>query len=98
MKKKDKHQVVVFTTDWCPHCTHMREHVWTEINVIDAVKSYHNKGPAFVVCNKPQNRHFVTEFDIEKYPTVVIMDEDHNIKKKANNMSPEDLVLFLEDF
>ena len=98
MKKKGKYQVVVFTTDWCPHCTHMREHVWTEGNVIDAVKSYHNKGPAFVVCNKPQNRHFVTEFDIEKYPTVVIMDEDHNIEKKANNMSPEDLVLFLEDF
>ena len=37
MKKKGKYQVVVFTTDWCPHCTHMRDHVWTEGNVIDAL-------------------------------------------------------------
>ena len=97
MKKKEKYQVVVFTTDWCPHCQFMRDHTWTEANVVKAVSEYHNSKPAFVTCNKPQNRHLITEFEIEKYPTIVIMDEDHNIEKKANNMSPEDLVQFLEE-
>lgn len=98
MSKKKKHQVVVFVTEWCPHCQHMKEHTWTDPSVIKAVKAYHSGKPAFIVCNKPQNRKFVSEFEVERYPTVVIMDEDHNVAKKANNMSPEDLVQFLEDF
>ena len=28
--------------------------------------------------------------------TVVIMDEEHNVTKKANNMSPEEVIAFLE--
>tara|TARA_R100001163_G_scaffold47834_1_gene35966 strand:- start:2397 stop:2696 length:300 start_codon:yes stop_codon:yes gene_type:complete len=96
-KKKSKHQVVVFMTDWCPHCEHMKKHTWADEKVIEAVEPYHKSKPAFVVCNKPQNRKFVTEFDIERYPTVVIMDEDHNVVKKENNMPAEDLVKFLED-
>ena len=44
-----------------------------------------------------ENRKFVSEFDVERYPTVVIMDEDRNVKKKANNMPPEKLVEFLEE-
>tara|TARA_Y100000817_G_scaffold275818_1_gene236932 strand:- start:643 stop:837 length:195 start_codon:yes stop_codon:yes gene_type:complete len=58
---------------------------------------YHNSKPAFILCDKPQNRYLVDEFSIEKYPTVVVMDEDHNILKKANNMSPDELVGFLDD-
>ena len=96
--KKRRYQVVVFVTDWCPHCQHMKEHTWTEPIVVDAIKPYHNSQPAFVVCSKPQNRHFVIEFDLDRYPTVVIMDEDHNIEKEANNLSPEELVRFLEEF
>ena len=44
------------------------------------------------------DRHLVEEFGIERYPTVVIMDEDHTIKKRANNMDSAELVEFLEDF
>lgn len=95
---KNKHQVVVFVTEWCPHCKNMRKFSWTDEKVVQSMKQYHGGKPAYIVCNKPQNRHLVEEFDIERYPTVVIMDEDHNIKKRANNMSPEDLVDFLENF
>ena len=95
--KKDSHQVVVFMTDWCPFCVQMKNHTWKAEPVIEAVKSYHGGKPAFITCNKPQNRYLVQEFDIEKYPMVVIMDKDHNIKKSAHNMSVEDLVEFLEN-
>ena len=95
---KQKHQVVVFMTEWCPHCKTIKQLTWQDDKVISSVKPYHNSKPAYIMCNKPQNRHLVDEFDIERYPTVVIMDEDHNIKKRANNMSPEDLVDFLENF
>lgn len=96
MSKKGKHQVVVFMTDWCPFCVQMKKHTWTADSVLKAVKPYHGGKPAFITCNKPQNRHLVQEFEIEKYPMVVIMDEDHTIKKSANNMDVETLVEFLE--
>ena len=95
---KQKHQVVVFITEWCPHCKTMRQTSWVDQNVLNSLKQYHGGKPAYIACNKPQNRYLVDEFNIEKYPTVVIMDEDHNIKKRANNMSPEDLVQFLDEF
>ena len=93
-----RHQVVVFVAEWCPHCKHMKDNVWTEENVLNSMKRFQNSKPAFVVCSRPQNRHLVDEFEIEKYPTVVIMDEDHNVKKKANNMPAEDVVKFLDEF
>jgi thiol-disulfide isomerase/thioredoxin len=95
---KKKHQVVVFMTGWCPHCKTMRESSWIDQRVLESLKSYHGEKPAYVLCDKAQNRPLVEEFDIEKYPTVVIMDEDHNIRRRGNNMSPDDLLEFLETF
>ena len=97
MSKKD-HQIVVFVADWCPHCTHMVDHVWTDTDFKQAVGLYHNSEPAFITCTKPQNRYLVQEFDLDRYPTVVIMDEDRTIRKRANNMGPDELVEFLENF
>jgi len=95
---KSKYQVVVFITEWCPYCKQMRDNVWPDEKVTKAISSYHGSKPAFITCNKPQNRHLVDEFNIERYPTVVIMDEDHNIKRQAHNMQSEELVSFLEEF
>tara|TARA_B100000676_G_C17960261_1_gene777133 strand:+ start:333 stop:629 length:297 start_codon:yes stop_codon:yes gene_type:complete len=95
---KKNHQVVVFMAEWCPHCANMKKYVWTDDRVRQAMAEFHNSKPAYVICSKPQNRHLVDEFEIERYPTVVIMDEDHNIKKRANNMDAEEVVNFLQDF
>ena len=95
MDKKNLQVVVVMTT-WRPHCKNMKNHTWSNDSVKNAVVPYHNSKPAFILCDKPQNRYLVDEFKIEKYPTVVIMDEDHNIKKRANNMSSDELVSFLD--
>ncbi len=97
MKKKD-YQVVVFVADWCPHCKNMKNNQWVQENVLEEVKSYHGGKPVFVSCNKPQNQHLSQEFNIESYPTVVIMDEDHNVKKRGNNMSADKLIEFLKEF
>ena len=95
---KENYQVVVFMAEWCPHCANMRKYVWTDDRVRQVMNQFHNSKPAYVMCSKPQNRHLVDEFEIEKYPTVVIMDEDHNNKKRANNMDAEEVVDFLENF
>jgi len=97
MLDKSEYQVVVFVADWCPHCTDMRNHVWTDEKVIESVKSYHGKKPAFITCNKPQNESVARQFSVESYPTVVIMDKDRNIKKRGKNMPAEKLVEFLEN-
>tara|TARA_R110002020_G_scaffold4233_1_gene18843 strand:- start:7779 stop:8081 length:303 start_codon:yes stop_codon:yes gene_type:complete len=98
MKNHKNHQVVVFMAEWCPHCASMKKYVWTDEKVKQALNEFHNSKPAYIICSKPQNRHLVEEFGIERYPTVVIMDEDHTIKKRANNMDSAELVEFLEDF
>ena len=95
---KKKHQVVVFVTEWCPHCKNMRQTSWSDNRVLETMKSYHGGKPAYIVCNKAQHSPLVEEFDIERYPTVVIMDENHNIKKRGNNMKPDDLLEFLDKF
>ena len=95
---KEYHHVVVFMAEWCPDCANMKKYVWTDERVRQAVGQFHNSKPAYVICSKPQNRHLVDEFEIERYPTVVIMDENHNIKKRANNMDAEEVIDFLENF
>ena len=95
MLDKSKHQVVVFVADWCPHCTEMRNNVWTDGKVIESVKAYHGNKPAFITCNKAQNESVARQFSVESYPTVVIMDETRNIKKRGKNISAEKLVVFL---
>ena len=95
--KKKKHQIVVFVTNWCPHCKQMKDQVWTDGKVVKASKAYHGGKPHFLFLDNPENQHLISEFQIERYPTVVIMDEEHNVKKKANNMPPEELVTFLEE-
>tara|TARA_Y100000310_G_scaffold337116_1_gene423336 strand:+ start:2583 stop:2885 length:303 start_codon:yes stop_codon:yes gene_type:complete len=97
-QKKNDYQVVVFITEWCPHCQSMRNNTWPDEAVVDAVKPYHGEGPAFIDLSAAQNRHLVQEFQIDRYPTIVIMDEERNIQKRANNMQAEKLVEFLEDF
>ncbi len=97
MDKKDL-QVVVFVTSWCPHCKNMKNNVWTNGDVLKRVEPYFEGKPAIVSVDQPGMEYLSQQFEIEAFPTVVIMDEDHNVAKKANNMSPEDLVQFLEDF
>lgn len=97
-QKKNNYQVVVFVTEWCPHCKNMRDKTWPDESVIEAVKPYHKEQPVFVDLSTPQNRHLVPEFEISAYPTIVIMDEERNITKRGNNMGTKDLVEFLEDF
>jgi thiol-disulfide isomerase/thioredoxin len=95
--KKKKHQIVVFITNWCPHCQQMKHQVWTDQEVIKASKPYHGSKPMFLLLDKPENQYLISEFKIERYPTVIIMDEDRNVKKQGNNMPPEELVEFLKE-
>ena len=96
MDKKDL-QVVVFVASWCPHCKGMRKEVWTDEKVLDSVKPFFDGMPAIIQVDKPGNEYLSQQFDIEAYPTVVIMDESRNILKRAKNMTVEETIKFLEE-
>ena len=96
MDKKNL-QVVVFVASWCPHCTGMRKEVWTDERVLDSVKPFFDGIPAIIQVDKPGNEYLSQQFDIESYPTVVIMDESRNIHKRKGNMTVEETIEFLEE-
>ena len=96
MDKKDL-QVVVFVASWCPHCKGMRDQVWTNDTVLKSVEPYFEGKPAIVPVDKPGNENLSQQFDIESYPTVVIMDEERKVFKRAKNMTCEETIKFLEE-
>jgi thioredoxin-like negative regulator of GroEL len=96
MDKKDL-QVVVFVTSWCPHCKDMRNNVWTDSEVLKRVESYFEGRPAIIQVDQPGNEYLSQQFEIEAFPTVVIMDEARKIHKRAKNMTSEETIKFLEE-
>tara|TARA_B100000749_G_C18363365_1_gene438483 strand:+ start:564 stop:875 length:312 start_codon:yes stop_codon:yes gene_type:complete len=96
MDKKDL-QVVVFVTSWCPHCKNMKDSVWTDQTVLESVKPYFEGTPAIVPVDKPGNEYLSQQFNIEAFPTVVIMDESRKVLKRAKNMTKEETIKFLEE-
>ena len=50
--KKKKHQIVVFVTNWCPHCQQMKHQVWTDKEVVKAAKPYYGGKPMFLFLDK----------------------------------------------
>ena len=48
--------------------------------------------------DKPGNEYLSEQFEIEAFPTVVIMDEKREIFKRAHNMDVEETINFLEEF
>jgi thiol-disulfide isomerase/thioredoxin len=98
MDKKDAFQVVVFVASWCPHCQGMRQEVWTKTDVLKASKAYHGGKAAIIQVDTPGNEYLSEQFEIEAYPTVVIMDEKREIFKRAHNMDADETINFLEEF
>ena len=90
-------QVVVFVASWCPHCQGMKKEVWTDEKVLDSVRPFFDSTPAIIQVDKPGNEYLSQQFDIEAYPTVVIMDENRKIFKRAKNMTGEETIAFLEE-
>ena len=96
MDKKDL-QVVVFVTSWCPHCKNMKDSVWTAQTVLQSVEPYFEGTPAIVPVDKPGNEYLSQQFNIEAFPTVVIMDESRKVLKRAKNRTKEETITFLEE-
>ena len=98
IKSKDRFQIVVFVASWCPHCKGMRQEVWTKKDVLKSSSNYHGGKPAIIQVDKPGNEYLSEQFDIEAFHTVVIMDEEREIFKRAHNMDVEETIKFLEEF
>ena len=96
MDKKNL-QVVVFVTSWCPHCKNMKNNVWTNGDVLKRVEPYFEGKPAIVSVDQPGMEYLWQQFQIEAFPTVVIMDEDRKVHKRAKNMTAEQTIEFLEN-
>ena len=97
MDKKD-FQIVVFVASWCPHCQGMKQEVWTKESVLEAAKAFHDSKPAINQVDAPGYEFLNQQFEIEAYPTVVIMNEDREVFKRAHNMDMEETIKFLEEF
>ena len=71
--------------------------MWSDQTVLQSVEPYFEGTPAIVPVDKPGNEYLSQQFNIEAFPTVVIMDESRKVLKRAKNMTKEETIKFLEE-
>ena len=77
--------IILFYAPWCGHCTKMKPH-------FDAVSTEFNQHNFCKVdCTKKENEIIPSQFNIEAFPTIVIVDKDTIVHNKAGGLNKEQL-------
>ena len=78
-------EIILFYAPWCGHCTKMKPY-------FDAVaKKFSHHNFCKVDCTKKENQIIQSQFDIEAFTTIVIVDKDTIIHNKAGALNMEQL-------
>ena len=70
-KATNKPIIVFFYTDWCGFCQRFAP-TFNKITKLPEIKK--NFAIAFVNCEKPENKDIMTEYNVQGFPTVYVID------------------------
>lgn len=80
--KKQKPVIVFFYADWCGFCQRFAP---TFYKVTKDRKVKKNFAVAYVNCDKPENRGYMEQFDVQGFPTVYVIRNDRSKVRLENN-------------
>ena len=80
-----------FSATWCPPCQVMRHDVWPDAKVRQAVTA----GYIPVVVDVDSNPNLASRYGISGIPSVLIVDAQGNVLRKANFLTASALLEFL---
>jgi thioredoxin-like negative regulator of GroEL len=85
--------LVDFSADWCPPCIAMKHDVWPNDKVERAVIGSYVP----LLIDIDQHGAVADRYGVEAIPTVLMLDGDGRVLRRANFLSASGLVRFLED-
>ena len=80
--KKEKPVVVFFYADWCGYCKRFAP-VFAKVTKSKQFKN--NFSVAYVNCDDSANAALVSDYGIQGFPTVFVVDKANNIKNQVDN-------------
>ena len=92
---KSTKSVLFFTSDYCIPCAKMKQKVWPNSKVQQAINTYHNS-PWVFNGSEPDDAAYFHKYKIEYVPTIIIVNHNKKeIKRYVGYMSVTELLLFL---
>jgi len=92
--RQTKRPVLVdFSADWCPPCIAMKHDVWPDDEVEHAVVGLYVP----LLIDIDRHGDVAERYGVEAIPTVLMLDGDGRVLRRANFLSASGLVQFLEE-
>ena len=80
--KKQKPVVVFFYADWCGFCQRFAPTFYKVTKDREIKKNF---AVAYVNCDKPENREYMQQFNVQGFPTVYVINNDRSKVQLENN-------------
>ena len=80
--KKQKPIVVFFYADWCGYCQRFAPTFYKVTKDKEIKKKF---AVAYVNCDKPENREYMEQFNVQGFPTVYVINNDRSKVQLENS-------------
>ena len=80
--KKQKPVVVFFYADWCGFCQRFAPTFYKVTKDREIKKNF---AVAYVNCDKPENREYMQQFNVQGFPTVYVINNDRSKVQLENS-------------
>lgn len=84
-----------FSASWCPPCLVMKNEVWNQAEVGQAVEN--SVIPLLVDVDVAENRPLAARYQVESIPSIIVITPEGEVLKQKGYMDAEDLVAMLEN-
>lgn len=77
--------LVLWYTDWCPACQHMKENI-ESLLPLDGVEVFYKN------CEAPGSAELMEQWDVDSYPTICLFQDGKECDRVVGVRSPDALL------
>lgn len=86
--------LLVFTASWCPPCQVMKHEVWTDLAVQKSAESQYV--PVLLDIDLPENRPASGHYGVTSIPTILVLNPQGEVIRRASVMDASETLAFLQ--